>query len=148
MKKKSILTIGFSILIFTSLFSIVFAHPGRTDAYGCHTCRTNCSNWGLSYGEYHCHNAKDLPQPQEPIKSTFGEGGTGYTAPAPEYRVPAVVIPKVTPVEPSKIVTSQTAASSREDSAILSSLIIQNSVTEGVSKLSFWSRLWGWLSSK
>ena len=34
----------------------VSAHPGRTDAHGCHYCRTNCEQWGLSYGEYHCHN--------------------------------------------------------------------------------------------
>lgn len=34
------------------------AHPGNTDTYGCHTCRTNCTSWGLSYGEYHCHNPK------------------------------------------------------------------------------------------
>lgn len=44
----------------------VFAHPGRTDRYGCHTCRTNCAKWGLSYGEYHCHRSKDLPQPKPP----------------------------------------------------------------------------------
>lgn len=31
------------------------AHPGRTDSAGCHTCRTNCPDWGLDYGEYHCH---------------------------------------------------------------------------------------------
>lgn len=35
---------------------LVSAHPGRTDSSGCHTCRTNCERWGLSYGEYHCHN--------------------------------------------------------------------------------------------
>lgn len=34
----------------------VFAHPGRTDVNGCHTCRTNCKSWGLEYGEYHCHS--------------------------------------------------------------------------------------------
>lgn len=35
------------------------AHPGRTDAQGCHTCRTNCTEeWGLEYGEYHCHVEK------------------------------------------------------------------------------------------
>ena len=34
----------------------VNAHPGRTDSRGCHTCRTNCEKWGLSYDEYHCHN--------------------------------------------------------------------------------------------
>lgn len=32
------------------------AHPGRTDANGGHTCRTNCEKWGLEYGEYHYHN--------------------------------------------------------------------------------------------
>jgi hypothetical protein len=32
-----------------------YAHPGRTDNNGCHTCYTNCENWGLKYGEYHCH---------------------------------------------------------------------------------------------
>lgn len=64
----------------------VFAHPGRTDSSGCHTCRTNCASWGLGTGEYHCHNAKALPQPVEPIKSTYGENGTGYTTPAPEYK--------------------------------------------------------------
>lgn len=37
---------------------VVFAHPGNTDSRGCHTCRTNCPKWGLSYDEYHCHNAK------------------------------------------------------------------------------------------
>ena len=42
----------------------IFAHPGRTDANRCHTCRTNCEKWGLSYGEYHCHN--------NPIETTRG----------------------------------------------------------------------------
>lgn len=74
----------------------VFAHPGRTDSSGCHTCRTNCSSWGLSSGEYHCHRAKALPQPEPPIKSTFGENGTGYIQPAPEYEKPSVPISKNT----------------------------------------------------
>ncbi len=77
--------IKFYILGLFFLPMIAFAHPGRTDSSGCHTCRTNCANWGLSTGEYHCHNAKALPQPKAPIKSTYGENGTGYTSPAPEY---------------------------------------------------------------
>ena len=32
------------------------AHPGRTDANGCHYCRTNCEQYGLQQDEYHCHN--------------------------------------------------------------------------------------------
>lgn len=65
-----------------------FAHPGRTDSSGCHTCRTNCPDWGLSYNEYHCHRAKETPQPIEPIRSIRGDGGTGITVPAPEYKTP------------------------------------------------------------
>lgn len=40
------------------------AHPGDdlADANGCHHCWTNCSNWGLSYGQLHCH-AKQTPLP-------------------------------------------------------------------------------------
>ena len=46
------------ITIFTLTLNNVYAHPGRTDSNGCHTCRTNCESWGLSPGEYHCHNSK------------------------------------------------------------------------------------------
>lgn len=67
----------------------IFAHPGRTNSAGCHTCRTNCQNWGLSYGEYHCHRSKGLPQPEEPVKSHLNKNGEGYTEPAPEYKIPA-----------------------------------------------------------
>lgn len=45
------------IMFMSLLFSAqAYAHPGRTDANGGHTCRTNCEKWGLSYGEYHYHN--------------------------------------------------------------------------------------------
>lgn len=71
--------------------NIIFAHPGRTDSSGCHTCRTNCPNWGLSYGEYHCHRSKGLPQSKEPIKSHLNKDGAGYTEPAPEYKIPVIV---------------------------------------------------------
>ena len=37
----------------------VKAHPGKTNADGCHYCRTNCAKWGLSDGEYHCHNGEN-----------------------------------------------------------------------------------------
>lgn len=75
------------LIILILLFpTISFAHPGRTDSSGCHTCKTNCPDWGLDYSEYHCHNAKAVPQPEEPIKSTYGSNGSGYTTPAPEYK--------------------------------------------------------------
>lgn len=109
-KAKSVIIICSIGLLLYGVFipdSFVYAHPGRTDSSGCHTCRTNCSNWGLSYGEYHCHRAKVLPQPKPPIKSKFGEGGTGHTKPAPEYENPSVSIPKNT--DKPKTTVSQSA---------------------------------------
>lgn len=50
--KKFVLLITICILFIPK----VYAHPGRIDSFGCHTCRTNCSKWGLANGEYHCHN--------------------------------------------------------------------------------------------
>ncbi len=35
----------------------VSSHSGRTDASGCHTCRTNCAKYGLRTGQYHCHGS-------------------------------------------------------------------------------------------
>ena len=48
------LVIGAVILI---MAPAAFAHPGRTDSSGCHTCRTNCPRWGLEPGQYHCHGS-------------------------------------------------------------------------------------------
>lgn len=44
-----------SVILLRDSLQHVDAHPGRTDANGCHTCRTNCAKWGLAQGEYHCH---------------------------------------------------------------------------------------------
>lgn len=104
-----------AVFLAVFLFSIktTHAHPGRTDSSGCHTCRTNCSSWGLSTGEYHCHNAKAVPQPEEPIKSHYGENGTGYTEPAPEYKNGSNAS---TPKSLSAEVTSQKTADSSKKS--------------------------------
>lgn len=34
-----------------------FAHPGKTDAKGCHICKSNCEAWNLKEGQYHCHSS-------------------------------------------------------------------------------------------
>lgn len=54
MKKLSI-ALSF-ILLFALAGPVAFAHPGRTDSSGGHTCRTNCPSWGLYEGQYHYHN--------------------------------------------------------------------------------------------
>jgi len=30
-------------------------HPGGTDEEGCHTCESNCEEWGQQRGDRHCH---------------------------------------------------------------------------------------------
>lgn len=52
--KKIIFVILFVVFSF-SIIEPALAHPGRTDRYGGHTCRTNCKKWGLKYGQYHKH---------------------------------------------------------------------------------------------
>lgn len=54
-------------IIFISIIMVitpvtVLAHPGRTDLNSCHKCNgdnTDCAQWGLTDGEYHCHNKND-----------------------------------------------------------------------------------------
>lgn len=59
------------ILIIFLIPLISFAHSGRTDSAGCHTCRTNCPSYGLSYGEYHCHTPKTYSYPVYPTDQTI-----------------------------------------------------------------------------
>lgn len=91
-------SLGIALIMLFALPLTASAHPGNTDAYGCHTCRTNCAKWGLSTGEYHCHRAKALPQPEEPIRSH----SDGTTELWPEYKNPS---PTVTPVSTPKPTT-------------------------------------------
>ena len=56
----SLLSIACLLLIKTPS---VEAHPGRTDSSGGHTCRTNCSKWGLRFGQYHTHGGTTTPTP-------------------------------------------------------------------------------------
>lgn len=56
---KFIITIILLLSLFT--LNIAEAHPWRTDSIWCHTCRTNCSDWGLYHWEYHCHWWNTIP---------------------------------------------------------------------------------------
>jgi len=76
---KVVVTILLLIAVFL-LPNHVFAHPGRTDSSGCHTCRTNCPKWGLDYGEYHCHGGyKTAPKSTAPTYSKIPTS-TPYTS--------------------------------------------------------------------
>jgi hypothetical protein len=98
MPKHLIVITFLSFFIFTPT---VHAHPGRTDANGGHTCRTNCASWGLSDGEYHTHGGG----------SSGGSTGGSNTAPVQEVKAPVqevIVVPTNTPKPifiPTKIPT-------------------------------------------
>ncbi|RFB14713.1 YHYH domain-containing protein [Bacillus sp. HNG] len=53
MKRKCIGIITILLVLYPA---VAFGHPGNTDSNGGHTCKTNCAEWGLYYGEYHYHD--------------------------------------------------------------------------------------------
>ncbi|MFE8701042.1 YHYH domain-containing protein [Cytobacillus sp. FJAT-54145] len=55
---KGCFSLLFGVIVVSMLFSTpAYAHPGNTDSSGGHTCRTNCHEWGLNYGDYHYHDS-------------------------------------------------------------------------------------------
>lgn len=72
MQKKLILIIILTLLLLFSSKN-VYAHPGRTNAQGCHTCKTNCSSWGLSNGEYHCHSGNTYKNSKDQTFNSKGQ---------------------------------------------------------------------------
>ena len=69
MKILIIILIAFSTLHYSTS---VEAHPGGTNSAGCHVCRTNCAQYGLAPGQYHCHNTSVTPPrtPSSPPSSS------------------------------------------------------------------------------
>jgi hypothetical protein len=85
MKYKLLVILSLNFLLPFLAPSSIEAHPGRTDANGGHTCRTNCESWGLEYGEYHYH----------------GGGGTSGRSSGETYAAPVqevVTLPTNTPI--------------------------------------------------
>ncbi|WP_214483088.1 YHYH domain-containing protein [Bacillus sp. SM2101] len=56
MNKRLIIFIFILCVLYINTGEAVLTHSGRTDSNGGHTCRTNCSSYDLSYGQYHFHN--------------------------------------------------------------------------------------------
>lgn len=131
--------LGYLVIACLLFPSVVFAHPGRTDSSGCHTCRTNCSKWGLSTGEYHCHQAKTLPQPVEPVKSHYVPTG-GYTTPAPEYKVPKVETRKIVVPKTEVIATPNANVNTDKEAALVNAVQNMPKSTE-VEKVSLFTKL-------
>lgn len=47
------------------------ASPGGTDSDGCHVCWTRCDEYGLQYGERHCHAKPPAPK-KKPSAAAVG----------------------------------------------------------------------------
>ena len=67
------------ILIGIILIPVAFvsAHPGNTDRQGGHTCYTNCTSWGLYYGQYHYHNSPKIIPPTQTTSNNTQSGWHG-----------------------------------------------------------------------
>ncbi len=109
MNKYNVFTLLIVIFVLNSL--TIFAHPGRTDSNGCHTCRTNCEKYGIEYGFYHRHN---------PVRPCF------------EERVETIpTLPKTK--EPTPIVTKPTDASLEQSQQIPLTMTEQPKINESKS---------------
>lgn len=97
------------ILFFLISVSPVEAHPGRTDADGCHYCRTNCDRWGVAWNERHCHGGSAPEQAEVPMQHPIQQANIVASTVAPVYTaVPVKTIyrpstPTATPI-PTKYV--------------------------------------------
>lgn len=79
--KRFVTVAGLAVMLILSSSTVIEAHPGRTDGNGCHTCRTNCEKWGLSYGEYHCHNGGSSNQASSSSGGTSNSQAVQQTQP-------------------------------------------------------------------
>jgi micrococcal nuclease len=77
MQLKKIIFIIIALVVITSS---AYAHSGRTDKNGGHTCRTNCDKYGLDYGEYHYHSSSANTYTTVPTPTTT----TSTPTPTPE----------------------------------------------------------------
>lgn len=104
---RKILLLAIVIFFSSAIYSPASAHPGRTDSSGCHTCRTNCPSWGLSYGEYHCHNGGSSGVSNEPAAQSAPVQQQVIKAPAYTKVPTRIIIPtnKPTPIPiPTRII--------------------------------------------
>ncbi len=91
------------------LISEVYGHPGRTNSEGCHTCKTSCEQYGLQYGEYHCHNKIST---SVMIESTINSSSSSVKTSSTTSTKKTTSTVKVT-----EIITANVASSSTIESA-------------------------------
>ena len=96
--KKSYLNILFLVLLLNVFVPLdVFAHPGRLNSSGCHTCKTNCASWGLSDYEYHCHNGNTYTNSKGQVFNSDGTKISDGNSPTNTPTVPSTPSTPTTP---------------------------------------------------
>ena len=105
------------LLLFFSISLLdiqVQAHPGGTDSSGCHTCRTNCAQYGLRTGQYHCHTPRtSVPRITTP---------TTPRTPTSPSTTPSPSLPRITPptnTSPTSPSTQTTSSSDNYDFIVM-----------------------------
>lgn len=88
MKKVLSILAAFVLVLIPILGNSASASPGRTDANGGHTCRTNCAKYGLKTGQYHYHNS---------------DGSVSLTKPGSKPKPAPKPAPKPVPAKPVKV---------------------------------------------
>ncbi|MGN7469103.1 YHYH domain-containing protein [Brevibacillus sp. SAFN-007a] len=110
--KKSALLFALILAVLILPLQTLEAHPGRTDANGGHTCRTNCEKWGLQYGEYHYHNKGSSSSGSRSSGSSQAKPASSKP-PAAKQAQPKPVLPKViVAVDQANVFTAPSADSS------------------------------------
>jgi micrococcal nuclease len=130
---KIIWLTGFVFAI-TIPLTITHAHPGRTDSSGCHTCRTNCGNYGLQTGEYHCHGGGSSSSGSSSGSSSSASTPKPVSTPKPSTPTPA---PTPVPEKVSKIINKLAKDKGVNKEVILADLVLKeldNSKTQQESK--------------
>lgn len=116
------------LLTFLLLFlfpPVVFAHPGRTAADGCHYCRTNCDYWGVPWNVRHCHGgtAPVVPEYSAP-KTESTSTPTRKPTPTPTLSLTPTPEPEVKgettqlPSPPIAVVDTQTKETGTGDTLL------------------------------
>lgn len=121
MKLKYSFLFTLLLTIILSFSAIAYAHSGRTDSSGCHTCKTNCEKYGLQYGEYHCHNGGSSSSGLTPS----GSNNSGIKAtPKPSTPTPA---PSSTPekVKTSKLINKLAKDRGGNKDILLADLVLK-----------------------
>ena len=93
-----------AVVPFVFVVQDAWASPGGLDDNGCHTCHTNCEQYGIADETYHCHGA---PTPTAP-PATEAPIATSPPATSPPATSPPTTKPPPSTTKPPPTATTST----------------------------------------